>query len=111
MEEAIPVLRVDDAAAALSFYRRLGYEKEWEHRFEPHFPAFVSIARNGSARMFLSEHTGDALAGGLVHLRVADLPAVADEFGTEVVEQPWGREVHLSDPAGNRLRIGETAER
>jgi catechol 2,3-dioxygenase-like lactoylglutathione lyase family enzyme len=107
-EEAIPVLRVADAAAATAWYERLGYAKEWEHRFEPGFPAFVSVARDGQARLFLSEHRGDARPDTLVHLRVNDLDAVAREFGTPVHEQPWGREVHLSDPDGNRLRIGTT---
>jgi len=47
------ILRVADAAAALSWYERLGYTKEWEHRFEPGLPAFVSLARGGQARLFL----------------------------------------------------------
>ena len=57
--EVIPVLRVADAAAAVSWYERLGFIKEWEHRFEPGHPAFVSIACGG-ARVFLSEHRGVA---------------------------------------------------
>ena len=105
MEEAIPVLRVEDAAASASWYRRLGYEQEWEHRFEPGFPAFVSLARNGTARLFLSEHTGDARPDTLVCLRVDDLAAVAREFEVEMLEQPWGREIHLEDPDGNRFRL------
>ena len=48
-EEVIPVLRVADAAAAVAWYRRLGFEREWEHRFAPNLPAFVSVAR-GSVR-------------------------------------------------------------
>lgn len=82
---------------------------EWEHRFEPGFPAFVSLARNGGCRLFLSEHTGDATPDCLVYLRIDDIESVAADFDTEVCEQPWGREVHLVDPDGNRLRIGVTA--
>jgi hypothetical protein len=108
VEEAIPVLRVTATASSASWYRRLGYEVEWEHRFEPGFPTFMSIARSGSARLFLSEHTGDAQPDGLVYLRVGDLDAVAREFDCPVVGQPWGGEVHLVDPDGNRLRLGET---
>ena len=44
-EEVIPILRVSNAAAAAAWYQRLGFAPEWEHRFEPGFPAFVSIAR------------------------------------------------------------------
>ena len=110
MEEAVPVLRITDLVRAVAWYRRLGYDQEWEHRFEPGFPAFVSIARAGQARIFLSEHTGDAVPDGLVCLRVGDIEAIAVEFDVAIVEQPWGREVHLVDPDGNRLRVGASAQ-
>ena len=110
MEEAIPVLGIADAALAVAWYRRLGYDQEWEHRFEPGMPAFVAISRKGEARIFLSEHTGDAVPSGLIHLRVRELEPIAVEFDVEVVEQPWGREVHLVDPDANRLRVGESAQ-
>jgi len=111
MEEAIPILHVTDADVAVAWYERLGYEKESEHRFEPSFPAFVSIARNGTARLFLSEHTHDAggelAAVTTVYLRRDDLEAIAGQFDADVVEQAWGaREICLTDPDGNRLRIG-----
>jgi len=109
MEEVIPVLRVSEASRAVAWFARLGYEKEWEHRFEPGFPGFTSVSRGGAARLFLSEHTGDARPDTLVHLRVDDLDKVAREFGAELLDKPWGREVHLTDPDGNRLRVGETA--
>ncbi|WP_443071817.1 glyoxalase superfamily protein [Streptomyces sp. WMMC940] len=108
-EEAVPVLRVADADAALSWYRRLGFVKQWEHRFEPGLPAFVEIAR-GPLKLFLSEHAGDARPGTLVYLRVRDVDAVADEFGVPVTTAPWAREVELRDPDGNRLRVGTPAE-
>jgi catechol 2,3-dioxygenase-like lactoylglutathione lyase family enzyme len=107
-DESIPVLRVDDAARAVAWYERLGFVKEWEHRFDPSFPAFVSVARDGTARLFLSEHRGDAQPDTLVYLRVADVDAIAREFDSEIIDQPWGREVHLTDPDGNRLRVGTT---
>jgi hypothetical protein len=55
--EVVPILRVADADAAVRWYERLGLTKQWEHRFDPDCPAFVSIARGG-ARLFLSEHRG-----------------------------------------------------
>ena len=103
-EEVIPILHVQDAAHAAAWYARLGFAQEWEHRFEPGFPAFVSIAR-GAVRLFLSEHTGDARPDTLVYLRVVDIDAVAAEFGVPVEEAPWAREIELRDPDGNRLRI------
>jgi hypothetical protein len=106
-DEAIPILRVADASAAVSWYERLGYEKEWEHRFGPEFPTFASVVRQGSARLFLSEHEGDGSTPSVVYLRVDDVDAVAAEFGTAIVEQPWARETHLTDPDGNQLRVAE----
>lgn len=107
-EEVIPILRVSDAAAAAGWYRRLGFGQEWEHRFEPGFPAFVCVAR-GRVRLFLSEHTGDARPDTLVYLRLGDLDAIAEEFGVAVEQMPWGSEVRIRDPDGNRVRIGVPA--
>ncbi|MFC7326746.1 glyoxalase superfamily protein [Marinactinospora rubrisoli] len=104
-EEVIPILHVGDAAAAVRWYARLGFTQEWEHRFEPGLPAFVAVAR-GPMRLFLSEHVGDARPDTLVYLRVADVEAVAAEFGLPVTQAPWAREVELRDPDGNRLRVG-----
>lgn len=107
-EEVIPVLRVSNAAAAAAWYQRLGFSQEWEHRFEPGFPAFVSVARGGM-RVFLSEHTGDARPDTLIYLRLRDLDAIAAEFGAAVEQMPWGPEVWLRDLDGNRLRVGMLA--
>ncbi|MGW5641045.1 glyoxalase superfamily protein [Streptomyces sp. NPDC003832] len=104
-EEVIPILRVRDAAAAVAWYARLGFTRSWEHRFEPGLPVFTEVAR-GPVRLFLSEHEGDARPDTLVYLRLADLDAVAAEFGAVPEEAPWGRELELRDPDGNRLRVG-----
>src|SRR5262245_16336368 len=104
-EEVIPILKVKDAGAAAAWDRRLGFEQEGVPRFGPGFPAFVSIIR-GKARLFLSEHEGDARPDTLIYVRVGDVSEVAKEFAVEVEDQPWAREVHLTDPDGNRLRVG-----
>ncbi|MER7174398.1 glyoxalase superfamily protein [Streptomyces mesophilus] len=108
-EEVIPILRVEDAAAAVAWYARLGFAEQWEHRFAPDLPAFVEVARGG-VRLFLSEHNGDARPDTLVYLRVLDVEAVASEFGVRVEDAPWAREIELRDPDGNRLRIGTPTE-
>src|SRR5262249_31735484 len=103
-----PILRVADAGRALAWYGRLGFTKEWEHRFEPGMPAFVSIAR-GRARLFLSEHLGDARPDTLVYLVVGDIDAVVAEFGRPAGEPPWGGETDVRAPAGNGLGISPPA--
>jgi len=104
-EEVVPVLRVEDATRAVAWYGRLGFVKEWEHQFKPGFPWFVSVAR-GNVRVYLSEHEGDARPDTLLHLYVADIDAVAEEFGVPVDEEGLaGRECALVDPDGNRLRV------
>ncbi|GAA5705770.1 hypothetical protein Save01_06623 [Streptomyces avermitilis] len=104
-EEVIPILYAEDAVAAVEWYGRLGFVQQWEHRFEPGFPAFVEVAR-GRMRLFLSEHKGDARPHTLIYLRVSEVDAIADEFGVKAKDAPWAREIELSDPDGNRLRVG-----
>jgi catechol 2,3-dioxygenase-like lactoylglutathione lyase family enzyme len=104
-EEVVPVLYVEDAPRAVAWYERLGFSKEWEHQFEPGLPLFVSVAR-GRARLYLSEHTGDARPNTLIHLYVDDIDAISEEFGIPVDEEGLaGRECALEDPDGNRLRV------
>ena len=104
-ESVAPILRVADAEKAVSWYAKLGFRKVSEHRFEPGLPAYVMIAR-GDLWLHLSEHTGDAKPGGLAYLSVDDVDSIAADFGVEVEDNPWGRDVELRDPDGNRLRIG-----
>jgi catechol 2,3-dioxygenase-like lactoylglutathione lyase family enzyme len=104
--DVVPILRVADAAAAVVWYRRLGFEQQFEHRFEPHLPAYVGIRREG-AQIHLSEHAGDATPDTLVYLWVDEIDPIAAEFDVTVTGAPWGREIRLHDPDGNRLRIAE----
>jgi hypothetical protein len=63
----------------------------------------------GGARLFLSEHRGDARPDTLVGLKVSDVDAVEAEFGRPGGEPPYGCEFELRDPDGNRLRISKLA--
>ena len=109
MIEVIPVLRAADAARASSWWARLGFEHEWTHRFFDGAPAFASVGREGS-RVFLSEHAGDARPDTLLYLWVDDIERIAAEFGAEPKPAEWDaevRELELTDPDGNRLRLGQ----
>ena len=107
MEETIvPILHVKDGAETAKWYARLGFQVEGEHRFEPHLPLYLFL-RRGSIRLHLSEHKGDARPDTLLYFYVNDVNSIAKEFGVKVRKLPWAREVHLTDPDGNRLRVGE----
>jgi catechol 2,3-dioxygenase-like lactoylglutathione lyase family enzyme len=113
-EETVPVLRIADRDVALAWYERLGFTEEWTHRFTPTSPAFVSVRRGpdgAGVRLFLSEHTGDAVPGGSVYLRVDDVDPLAAEFGVEVEDAGPRREVRLADPDGNRILAGAVTDR
>jgi catechol 2,3-dioxygenase-like lactoylglutathione lyase family enzyme len=104
-EQIVPIFKVADAIRTAEWYARLGFETEFVHRYSEEFPAYVGLSRKGLA-LHLSEHAGDATPDSLVYLFVDDVDAVAAEFGVEVADEQWAREIQLTDPDGNRLRIG-----
>jgi hypothetical protein len=104
-ELMVPIFRVADGEAAASWYQRLGFTVEGVHRFAPDLPRYLFL-RRGDLWLHLSEHLGDARPGTLVYLYVDDVDSIADSFGVTVTEQPWAREIEVTDPDGNRLRIG-----
>ena len=108
-ETIVPIFRGADAREAAGSYERLGFAVVGEHRFAPDLPLYLFLRRGDDVGLHLSEHTGDATPGTLVHLYVGDVDAVSAEFGVPVSTQPWAREVELTDPDGNRLRVGQVA--
>lgn len=105
-EELVPILRVKDGQESARWYARLGFEIEGEHRFAPGMPLYLFL-RRGENALHLSEHKGDARPGTLLYFYVDDVEPIAREFNTRIEDQPWAREVQLTDPDGNRFRIGE----
>lgn len=112
-QRVVPTLRMIDYARSRAFYiDGLGFSIDWEHRFEPHFPVFMQLSRDGLA-FFLTEHSGDCPVGGLIHFYVPDVDAWFAEFhdrGIPVKEPPNDglqglRSMTLVDPDGNKLRI------
>lgn len=106
MDEAVPILRVASAVASLDWFRRVGYEQEWVHRVGDG-PAFMSVARRGGGRLFLSEHDTDASPDTLVYVLVDDIDEIAERLDAAVIEQEWAREVRVNDSDGNRFRFGK----
>lgn len=107
-ERIVPIFRVADGEVTAAWYRRLGFEVAGRHRFAPDLPLYVFLER-GDVHLHLSEHEGDATPSSLVYFWVDDVDAVATEFDAAISDQPWGREVELTDPDGNRLRIATPA--
>ncbi|MCB0188547.1 MAG: hypothetical protein KDE31_29955 [Caldilineaceae bacterium] len=105
-EEIIPIIQVQDGSTTAKWYARLGFAIEAEHRFAPNLPLYL-ILRRGNVHLHLSEHAGDARPHTLIYFWVQDVDAIALEFAATVIEQPWAHEIQLTDPDGNRLRIGE----
>lgn len=105
-EEIVPILHVRNAREAAEWYAKLGFEVEGEHRFSPGLPLYLFLAR-GSIHLHLSEHKGDARPDTLLYFYVHDVDQIATAFDCQVVQQPWAHEVSLTDPDGNRIRVGE----
>lgn len=104
--KVVPILRVADAASAVEWYREIGFEQVFEHRFADGMPAYVGIRRD-EAFIHLSEHAGDAPGPGLVYVWVDAIDQLAEQFGIVPDEMPWARDIEVADLDGNRIRLAE----
>lgn len=113
----IPILRSYNAAETRSFYiEYLGFQVDWEHRFDPKAPLYMQVSR-GQAVLHLSEHHGDCSPGSAVRIWVDDINAFHAEITQNphprlrpgIEEQPWGlREISITDPSYNRVIFAGT---
>ncbi|WP_041675850.1 glyoxalase superfamily protein [Ramlibacter tataouinensis] len=111
MRPPVPLLRIFDEARARQFYVDfLGFRVDWEHRFGPGLPLYLQVSR-AACVLHLSEHHGDATPGSALRIGVEDLDALQAHLLAQQVsfarpavqDQPWGRDMALHDPFGNRL--------
>lgn len=114
MQKVIPAFRITDYKRSKVFYvEGMGFQIDWEHRFEPDFPVFVQITKD-EMTIYLTEHTGDCETGGLIHLFVPDVDQWYDELKHKdiLISEPPNenleglRMMTVIDPDGNQLRIG-----
>ncbi len=112
-QRVMPTFRITSYARSKLFYvDGLGFQIDWEHRFEPELPVFMKISRDGLA-LFLTEHSADCALGGLIHFYVLDVDSWYAEFqqkGIPVSAPPSEtvqglRDMTVIDPDGNKLRI------
>ena len=107
-----PILRIFDERKAREFYVDfLGFEVDWEHRFEPGLPLYMQVSKDGCV-LHLSEHHGDASPGAAMRIETTDLDAFQAELASRhykyarpgIEDMPWGtRDMSVKDPFGNRL--------
>ena len=107
-----PILRIFDEAKAKEFYVDfLGFQVDWEHRFEPGMLLYMQVSK-GDCVLHLSEHHGDCSPGAAMRIETDEL----EHFHTELLGKgyryarpgieamPWGsRDMSIGDPFGNRL--------
>jgi catechol 2,3-dioxygenase-like lactoylglutathione lyase family enzyme len=114
MQKVIPAFRITDYTRSKAFYvEGMGFQIDWEHRFEPHFPVFVQITKY-EMTIYLTEHTGDCQVGGLIHFFVPNVDSwysdLKSKIDTNILELPNEdleglRMMTVVDPDGNQLRI------
>lgn len=111
-DKVIPILRMFDEAKAKEFYLDfLGFQLDFEHRFEEGMPLYMGISK-GECRIHLSEHYGDASPGSSLRIETDDVDAYQQELLAKqfkfarpgVQDMPWGtRDMTINDPFGNRI--------
>lgn len=112
-----PILRIFDEAKAKEFYVGfLGFKVDWEHRFEAGLPLYMQVSRDGCI-LHLSEHHGDCSPGAAVRIETEALEALQQELAAKdykyarprIAQMPWGRDLSVRDPFGNRLTFASAA--
>ncbi len=114
--QTVPILRSFDEVRTREFYCGfLGFNVDWEHRFEPGMPLFMQVSLAGIV-IWLSEHHGDATPGSHVVVKVKGLAAWHTEISAKgyMSARPGiephiggGTSVSVGDPSGNRLEFVE----
>ncbi|WP_369065926.1 glyoxalase superfamily protein [Kocuria carniphila] len=113
---AVPVLRIQDEQLARDFYLDyLGFDTEWEHRYETGWPLYTRI-RRGDTVLDLSEHHGDGTPGTVAWVPVQNIRAFHAEVSARPHPRlrpgidstaPGGPTMEVTDPWGNVLRFCE----
>lgn len=106
MIQVVPILRVADVDASLAWWQQIGFAHDFTRRYGGGTTHRFMGIRRDSADVFLSENVADASGPTLVFVWVPDVDAVAQRFGAEVEQHPWARDFEVTDPDGNRVRVG-----
>lgn len=117
LQKAIPLLRIFDLAKAEEFYIDwLGFQSDWQHRFEDNLPVYWQVSKDKLV-LHLTEHHGDCCPGAKVFVECdglrtyhAELLAKNYRFNRPCLEiAPWNAlTMEVTDPFGNRLLFSES---
>lgn len=112
----VPILRSFSEAKAREFYvDYLGFEVDWEHRFEPGLPLYMQVSRAGLV-LHISEHYGDGTPGTAIFVETTGLREFHAELTAKaypnlrpgIDEAPWNAWcMTVIDPFGNTIRFSE----
>ena len=118
--KTIPIMRIFDVARAKDFYvDYLGFTVDFEHRFAPDLPLYMSVSRAGLT-LHLSEHHGDGTPGSVAYVYTSGVEDLQRELNDKkyrhnrpgLQQQDWGMlELTVVDPFNNRITFGEPHEK
>jgi len=106
-----PILRIFDEVKAKEFYVKfLGFRIDWEHRFEEGLPLYMQISQDDCI-LHLTEHHGDCCPGAAMRIETNELETLQKALLAKnhkyarprIEEMPWGKDMSVTDPFGNRL--------
>jgi len=116
-KQPTPILRIFDKTKARQFYLDyLGFQLDWEHRFEKEMPLYMQISKGGCV-LHLSEHHGDGTPGTKIRIECDDVKKLHRELKSKkykylnpgINKLPWAKqELCLLDPFGNTLIFFKT---
>ncbi|WP_126452920.1 glyoxalase superfamily protein [Sulfuriflexus mobilis] len=112
----VPILRSFDEVKAKEFYVKfLGFNIDWEHRFENNTPLYMQLSKDDCI-IHLSEHHGDSSPGASLRILTSNIDSYQKELlekkyknaRPDIRDMPWGtRDMVISDPFGNKLIFNE----
>lgn len=111
-----PIFRIFDINKAKEFYTDfLGFQLDWDHKFEENMPLYCQISLN-DAVIHLSEHHGDSSPGSSIRIKVTDLREFHFSISKKnytyakpgLENSPWNTiEMTVTDPFFNRITFYE----
>lgn len=113
--QSIPIFRMFSVEKAREFYLDyLGFQVDWEHRFEPDLPLYMQVSR-GNLKLHLTEHYGDCTPGARVFVEMSGVAELHAELTVKkygylrpgLNKEDWGLSVTVTDPFMNRITFND----